>query len=101
MGLDFWDFAKDVPFIDLLWKNVADRVLSEDLPLVVVWPVSLSPLSSGHFSFVVRRTAKCWWEKCLFGMWVFLEPGKFIQIFSKVGCGLRWKQIFYAHLPPI
>jgi len=35
MGLDFWDFAKDVPFIDLLWKNVADRVLSEDLPLVV------------------------------------------------------------------
>jgi len=35
MGLDFWDFAKHVPFIDLLWKNVADRVLSEDLPLVV------------------------------------------------------------------
>eukprot|EP00803_Ostreobium_quekettii_P011564 evm.model.scf_130EXC.7 EVM.evm.TU.scf_130EXC.7 scf_130EXC:107232-111908(-) len=34
MGLDFMLWAKDLPFADLLWKNVANQVLSEDLVLV-------------------------------------------------------------------
>eukprot|EP00803_Ostreobium_quekettii_P003076 evm.model.scf_491EXC.1 EVM.evm.TU.scf_491EXC.1 scf_491EXC:6794-10890(-) len=34
MGLDFLQWAKDLPFTDLLWKNVANQVLGEDLVLV-------------------------------------------------------------------
>jgi len=34
MSLDFLPFLKHVPFIDLLWKEMANRVMGEDLVLV-------------------------------------------------------------------
>jgi len=35
MSLDFISWAKDLPFMDRLWKRVADQVLNEDLRLVL------------------------------------------------------------------
>uniref|UniRef100_A0A7S3QM46 Rieske domain-containing protein n=1 Tax=Dunaliella tertiolecta TaxID=3047 RepID=A0A7S3QM46_DUNTE len=35
MSLDFWGWAKHVPFVDVLWKKIAGQVLGEDLVLVL------------------------------------------------------------------